>query len=399
MTNVKVVVGANFGDEGKGLMSDYFCHQAISKNEDCIVVMSNGGAQRGHTVTTPDGLHHVFHHFGSGTLAGAATYCISDYILNPMTFVKEYFELQQLGISLPKFYFESACRWSTPFDMIINQIVEAAREDKKHGSCGMGIWETIVRYQKRPDSLSLIAFDLLPHEDKLLYLKNIRNIYMIERLRELGISAIPSEWREIVYSDILLEHFIDDIHFMLTHTYSASMMQLSEYKNIVFENGQGLLLDKDATLYGDHTTPTSTGWTNVARTINRHFDNTSEIDMEVCYVTRTYMTRHGVGRFETECSKDSINSSMFDETNVTNPFQDNLRYGELILPNLVTRTSNDFQQARLHTLFNANMRASIAVTHTNEHEIDYSRLRDKLISNVYTSDSRTRDSVKVFNEF
>lgn len=401
MTDIKVVIGANFGDEGKGLMTDYFCHEALNRNENCIVVLSNGGAQRGHTVTAPDGTQHVFHHFGSGTLVGADTYCISDYILNPMTFVKEWVGLRQLGYDPNNlnFYFEDGCRWSTPYDMIVNQIVEAAREDKKHGSCGMGIWETIVRYEKQQQSYSLFHFDLLPKEAKINYLKSIRDGYMRDRLKELGVSSIPLEWYSIVYSDMMIEHFINDVHFMICHTKSAGIVNLSSYKNIVFENGQGLLLDKDNTFYGDNTTPTSTGWKNVARTVNRHFDNSDEVNMEVCYVTRTYMTRHGVGRFETECDKSLINSEMFDETNVTNPFQDNLRYGELIIPNLVARTSADFENAKLNTLFNVNMTASVAVTHTNEYEIDYSRIRDKLINNVYTSNSRTRDSVKIFTDF
>jgi adenylosuccinate synthase len=401
MTDIKVVIGANFGDEGKGLMTDYFCHKALNRNENCIVILSNGGAQRGHTVTAPDGTQHVFHHFGSGTLVGADTYCISDYILNPMTFVKEWVDLRQLGYDPNNlnFYFEDGCRWSTPYDMIVNQIVEAAREDKKHGSCGMGIWETIVRYEKQQRGYSLFHFDLLPKEAKINYLKSIRDGYMRDRLKELGVSSIPLEWYSIVYSDMMIEHFINDVHFMICHTKSAGIVNLSSYKNIVFENGQGLLLDKDNTFYGDNTTPTSTGWKNVAGTVNRHFDNSDEINMEVCYVTRTYMTRHGVGRFETECDKSLINSEMFDETNVTNPFQDNLRYGELIIPNLVARTSADFENVKLHTLFNVNMTASVAVTHTNEYEIDYSRIRDKLINNVYTSNSRTRDSVKIFTDF
>ena len=56
MKDIKIVIGANFGDEGKGLMTDYF-----SQKPNSIVVCSNGGAQRGHTVTTPDGIRHVFH--------------------------------------------------------------------------------------------------------------------------------------------------------------------------------------------------------------------------------------------------------------------------------------------------------------------------------------------------
>ena len=68
--NIKVVVGANFGDEGKGLMTDYFCHRANTRNEDCIVVLHNGGAQRGHTVTIPDRKRHVFHHLVPAHLQG-----------------------------------------------------------------------------------------------------------------------------------------------------------------------------------------------------------------------------------------------------------------------------------------------------------------------------------------
>ena len=88
MKNVKVVIGANFGDEGKGLMTDYFAGQARDKGETCLVVCSNGGAQRGHTVrvTTEEqsesDIRHVFHHFGSGALEGAATYLPHFYIVN-----------------------------------------------------------------------------------------------------------------------------------------------------------------------------------------------------------------------------------------------------------------------------------------------------------------------------
>lgn len=49
MKTVKVVIGANFGDEGKGQLTDYFA----SKSDNAIVVLHNGGPQRGHTVVTP----------------------------------------------------------------------------------------------------------------------------------------------------------------------------------------------------------------------------------------------------------------------------------------------------------------------------------------------------------
>ena len=60
MTTLKAVIGANLGDEGKGKMTDYF---TFKSQKPCLVVCSNGGAQRGHTVVTPFKTH-IFHHFG-----------------------------------------------------------------------------------------------------------------------------------------------------------------------------------------------------------------------------------------------------------------------------------------------------------------------------------------------
>jgi hypothetical protein len=101
------------------------------------------------------------------------------------------------------------------------------------------------------------------------------------------------------------------------------------------------------------------------------------------------MTRHGRGRFETECDKNLINAQMIDETNGYNPFQENLRYGELYIEGLNQRIENDM----LHALaLNCNYKHSVAVTHTNEYEIDYSAIRNKLI---YTSNNKTNDSVSL----
>ena len=52
MKTIKVIIGANFGDEGKGLMTDYFCKQEPKK--DILNIRFCGGAQAGHTVVLPD---------------------------------------------------------------------------------------------------------------------------------------------------------------------------------------------------------------------------------------------------------------------------------------------------------------------------------------------------------
>lgn len=351
--------------------------------------MSNGGAQRGHTVVDPSDVRHVFRHFGSGTLVNADTYCIEDFILNPMEFYQEYQELTSMGYH-PKLFFHLNCRWSTPYDMIVNQIVEEDRDYKKHGSCGMGIWETISRYQKKPCVFNLYEFSQLNYETQVSYLKNIRDSYMIERLKEYSIKSVPDAWKEVVYSDILISNFIADVKFMVSHSICTGYNILKQYQNVVFENGQGLLLDQNQTYYGDNTTPSNTGILNPLKIINKTFD---KANLEACYVTRTYLTRHGAGRFDEECSKLAINKDMVDETNQPNQFQDSLRYGHLIVSDLLYRVQDDLKYLKGSKF---NWSASFGVTHTNEAQFDYSWLQRDFVNKVYLSDRRDRDSVTIF---
>lgn len=386
MSNVKVVIGANFGDEGKGLMTDYFCHQATSKNENCIVVLSNGGAQRGHTVTTPDGIRHVFHHFGSGTFAGADSYFCDKYILNPMTFRKEYEELQKLGYT-PKVYAHRNCMWSTPYDMMLNQIIEDSRGDARHGSCGMGIWETVTRYDHYTlHPYNLVSFNEFKNAAKKAHLLLLRELYFKWKLEFFNVK-LPPEWDSIFSSEVLIDRFIDDVKFMCDHITWIDDKFLSLYDNVVFENGQGLLLDQNNVKYGDNTTPSNTGIKNPHEIISKVLP---DANVEVCYVTRTYLTRHGAGRFDEECDKNMINASMEDKTNVPNHFQGAIRYGRLNAKDLFQRICDDVNSVE------ADYTVSLAVTHTNEAYFLYLPEDASIISDVYVSDDHTRNSVKTF---
>lgn len=354
MPNVKVVIGSNFGDEGKGLMTDYFCAEANKRNESCIVALCNGGAQRGHTVVTPDGIRHVFHHFGSGTFAGAATYFGEEYILNPLAFRKEYEELEALGYS-PRVYSHWNCRWSTPYDMITNQILEDSRGKNRYGSCGMGIWETVLRYRNTTNP-SFQQFYNMTKDEQVALLKRIRDEYTSKRLLKAS-PEVLQQWEDILTSDNLIYNFIDDVQFLHSHVVFDYSRVLQQYDNVVFENGQGLLLDQRHVQYYDNTTPSNAGITNPHIIIEKYL---SDADVEVCYVTRTYMTKHGAGDFECECDKSEINAHIEDKTNITNPYQGTIRYGRLDVDELVERIKED--------IGSIDYNVSLAVTHINEFE-------------------------------
>ena len=364
MKDIKIVCGANWGDEGKGLMTDYF-----SQKPNSIVVCSNGGAQRGHTVTTPDAIRHIFHHFGSGTFNRVSTYLSEDFIVNPIIFKQEYDDLMKLGY-IPNTYINQNCMVTTPFDMMANQIIEESRGKNKHGSCGLGIFETIKRYKAGITDIDY----------------RIRDYYVDLFKRENII--LSSEWTKIFMDNGIFEHFLDDWGFMNNHSLTISDDYfLNQFDIIVFEAAQGLLLDQNNTEYFPHLTPSNTGIKNPKKIIEKVKWN-DEINIETCYVSRTYLTRHGAGKFPSECPKKLINEYMYDYTNVPNPFQDTLRYGTLDLGELYSRCSND--------VADFGNQKSLALTHCNEYDWDNEKLIELFKDwNIYYSDGETHQDVEL----
>ena len=381
MKTAKIVIGANFGDEGKGLMTDYFANEAKKQNKSCLVVCHNGGSQRGHTVVSPAGLRHVFHHFGSGNFMGADTYLSSEFIVNPIIFNRELSELRAKK-AVTKCFVDGNCRITTPFDMMINQIIEEYRGNSKHGSCGLGIFETIVR-SRTDKSYTVEDFSNMSVRDMRIYLNSIATKYLPDRLKQLGIKTIPpAKWEEILSGkDHIIENYIDDFLFMLDNVQIMNSDIVDDYNYVIFEGAQGLLLDQNNLSYMPHLTPSNTGIKNPLDIIG-----TRNADVEACYVSRTYMTRHGAGRFDTECKKSDINENIVDLTNVPNPYQDTIRYGMLML--------NDLRNRIISDLDSANVKKSIAITHINEYGVEQNTLK-KIFDefDIYLSDGMTCNDV------
>ena len=387
MKTVKIVTGANFGDEGKGYMTDYFANKAKEQNKSCLVVCHNGGSQKGHTVVSSSGLRHVFHHFGSGNIAGADTCLSKDFIVNPIIFNKEYEDLKRKGI-VTKTFVHKDCLVTTPFDMLINQIVESSRDKDRHGSCGLGVNETIVRNNSMNTFTIYDMYKMSNYLTKVL-LDIISTYYLMGRLNQLKIESIPTKWVEILSKkDNIIENYIDDLYTMMSRIEIVDDSIFDKYEYVIFEGAQGLLLDQNNMEYFPHLTPSNTGITNPINMIK----DKNVTDIEACYVTRTYMTRHGAGRFDTECSKNEINPNMVDLTNVPNEFQGTLRYGKLDLNDLKNRIEKDFDSNRN----GLNIKKSLAITHINEYGIDEEKARETFDGyKLYLSDGMTRNSVKV----
>lgn len=352
---VKIIIGSNYGDECKGLVTHYFAQKYNKENRSCLNVLFNGGCQRGHTVELKNGVRHVFHHFGSGTYDNADTYFDKDFMVNPMIFVEE---KQQLHNIKSKCYISPACRVTTPYDMFINQIVETHRADNRHGSCGYGIWETQKRYEN--DEYSLRYSRLYEKTDKEIYyyLCDIAYKYLPKRLADYRIKNIPEEWQSLIYSKNLKMHYISDLRQMQKDVEQIPFDELCcRYDAIIFEGGQGLALDEDNKEAYPHVTASKTSSFVPIKRIRIH-----DVDIEICYVTRSYFTRHGSGAFPTECDKEEINSHIEDKTNETNEFQGSIRYGKFDINEILDRVQKDINYAKSII---PNLKTSLFVSHLN----------------------------------
>ena len=329
-----IVIGANFGDEGKGLVTDYL---AARYEEEALIVRHNGGAQAGHTVTAPDGRRHVFKHFGSGSLAGAKTYLSRFFVCNPIIYLQEQEKLRALGVH-PMVYVDPSAPISTPYDMMINQISEESRGNGRHGSCGVGFGETIGR-SLHPDFV-LHFIDLANREKLRTFLLKTRNEWVPQRLRVLGINDLSPAWVERINSGRILDWYLDQAQKFAASVHLAPHGLLKTTPHVVFEGAQGLLLDQDSQWF-PHVTRSHTGIRN-ALTLAREA-GIEEID--VTYISRAYCTRHGAGPLPHELMQKPY-EAIHDETNIPNEYQGSLRFAHLDLDLLSSTIFDDLKHGQ-----------------------------------------------------
>lgn len=336
---IKAIIGANFGDEGKGLAVNHFSREG--KN---LVVRHNGGAQSGHTVER-DGKKFVFHELSSGSFNGADTLWADTYHPDLYTLAKEYDSFYSLTGVAPIIFASKDTKITIIDDVFLNCFKET---QNKAGSCGMGIWECVCRNNA---GFGITVEQVKNLDITRLYavLKNIRDNYSIPRLLKLAEKYHNPEsmYKDLLLSDTTLFNYALEIKANVSRIEIVDDIGelFDRYDNVLFENGQGLLIDGDLDM--EHGTPSKTGLHNVVNLLNKHG---KKLD-EAIYITRTYLTRHGNGDFVEEA-----NLGCTDETNVFNEWQGDIRYGKFTSINgLLRRIENDCTDIKPHIL----------VTHSN----------------------------------
>ena len=357
------VIGANYGDEGKGAVTDLIASQLVEQHE-CTVVRFNGGAQAGHTVTAPDGRRHVFSHFGAGSFSGCPTYLSQFFIVNPHLFAKELKELSALSLK-PKVSIDGRAMLTTPLDVFINQAIEDKRAMARHGSCGAGINETVTRCLRSPQ-YSTQAQDLLNPSLLRNRLLQLAKTWLPVRLKELRLNVGNEHMQEIEKAiELIASVYIDECNTLLSNSDITLTFPQSGF--IIFEGAQGLMLDENRLDQYPHLTRSKTGLENVAFLCKRN-----QIDLtDVHYVTRTYLTKHGAGPLPNECKWRFL-----DATNVPNTYQGNLRFAPLNVEDLHYSIDLDFRRGRY---FFPQIKGNLAVTCLDQHPMpDLSRTVNRI---------------------
>lgn len=376
------VIGKNFGDEGKGLAVDYLSDVPGK----VLVIRHNGGAQSGHTVEYPD-KRFIFHELASGSFRRADTFWADTYFPDLYKLGEEMEEFYDVAGFRPVIFADMNAKITIIDDVLLNMAAESVRGSHRHGSCGMGIYEAQCRSEA---GFAITIKELLAWtpEQCLGRLKEIRKSYLPGRWKELqedfrkdlqvpALQESPScqpdasrlfagmseEYEELLQSDAVLENAVKEIYRNLQYVKTVSDVAsfLQGYDRVIFENGQGLLLDSENTEYSPHVTASRTGLTNPCELLSC-WNFTLD---EVVYVTRSYVTRHGAGPLPCECEREELGIMEEDQTNIKNEWQGNLRYAKHeSAERFVDSVRENLKNVAEHHL--PSIVCSLMITHLNE---------------------------------
>jgi adenylosuccinate synthase len=327
MRKATIVVGLGFGDEGKGTTVDHLCR---ASDRAPLVVRFNGGSQAAHNVITPDGRHHTFAQFGSGSfLPHCKTFLSRFMLVDLFSLFQEARNLIKLGCVNPidRLFIDREAKIITPFQKSANRLREALRSHR-HGSCGMGIGETMADSLAQTP-LTVQAKDLSSRSVLVRQLRAIQE----KKIQEFGSNILDlpgplalslSEDINIIF-DVSAPEFFADLMIDMAEALNiceGSLLKTLEYKHsLILEGAQGVLLDE---WYGFHpfTTWSTTTTANALTLLDEiEFDG----KRESLGILRTYHSRHGAGPFPTERSE--LTKAIPELHNGQGPWQGGFRNG------------------------------------------------------------------------
>ena len=277
-----VIIGTQWGDEGKGKLVDLLTEQVEA------VVRFQGGHNAGHTLVIR-GEKTVLHLIPSGILRDNVQCMIGNgVVLSPTALMEEIEFLEKAGISVrDRLLISEACTLILPVHVAIDQAREKARGGKAIGTTGRGIGPA---YEDKAGRRGLRAGDLLNAESFAEKLKELLDYHNFMLTNYYDTDAVDYQQ---TLADML--RLGEQIKPMLTDVSEALYKYQAQGKNLLFEGAQGALLDID---HGTFPYVTSSSTTAGGAATG---SGIGPLDLDyVLGITKAYSTRVGNGPFPSE---------------------------------------------------------------------------------------------------
>ena len=272
-----VIVGIQWGDEGKGKIVDM-----LAQKYD-MVCRSQGGHNAGHTIWV-DGVKYVLQLIPSGILNPKAINIIGNgVVVSPSNILKE---MSQFGSLVGRLYISDKAHLNLSFHALIDQAKERLKGEKAIGTTGKGIGPT---YSEKVSRNGFRAGDLLNPsklcDDILEYFVQNRAIFDVLDIKTPTKTELLNE----------LEDYSSKLAPYITNTTNMVWKALEENKRVLLEGAQGTLLDIDHGTY-PYVTSSSTVSGGACTGLGL---NPKDIG-DITGIVKAYCTRVGNGPFPTE---------------------------------------------------------------------------------------------------
>jgi adenylosuccinate synthase len=277
----KVVMGSQWGDEGKGKVIDF-----LATSSD-IVVRFNGGNNAGHTVKNKYGTFPM-HLLPSGIFSPKVKACITNgVVLDLDVLISEIELMEKSGFNLlQKLYISPRCHIILPYHKKLDRLYEEAKGKAKTGTTGRGIGPV---YSDKVSYNGIRLFDLL---NKKQFSEKLAMQLAIKNKLIVALGDEPLEQKEI---EKQFFSYIKRLEPYIREPYPLLHQGIKKQKEILFEGAQAVFLDNDWGTY-----PFVTASTILMGGINAAAGFPTQNIQEVIGVTKAYTTRVGAGPFPTE---------------------------------------------------------------------------------------------------
>lgn len=285
MTKADLIVGIQWGDEGKGKIVDM-----LSQNYD-LVCRSGGGHNAGHTIWV-NGVKYALHLVPSGILHPNIINIIGNgVVVNPEVLIKEMAQFENLK---GRFYISDRAHLNLAYHSLIDQAKERLKGDKAIGTTGKGIGPAYA------DKISRTGHRIGELLDPELLSANLMNDFEANRvyLDALGVK-IPS--KDEIYQE--LKGFKEALAPYIADTTQILWKAMDENKKILLEGAQGTLLDIDHGTY-----PYVTSSNTISAGACTGLGLSPKSIGNVIGILKAYTTRVGNGAFPTEDHGDDGNT-------------------------------------------------------------------------------------------